>query len=64
MATAEKTKEEMHDIGALAHRYHVGIEVLGGVMAANEWKPGKQVTEKAFKKALYEFQKAPISGGK
>lgn len=64
MAAAEKAKEEMHDIGALAHRYHVGIEVLGGIMTANGWKPGKKVTEKAFKKALYEFRKAPISGGK
>lgn len=63
MAAAEKAKEEMHDIGELAHKYHVRIEVLGGIMTANGWKPGKQVTEKAFKKALVDFWKAPISGG-
>ena len=63
MAAEAKSKEEMQDIGKLAHKYHVRMEVLGGIMADNGWKPGKQVTEKTFRKALMEFQKAPISGG-
>lgn len=36
--------------------------VFDGVKAANGWKTGKQVTEKAYKEAVESFNKAPMDG--
>ena len=36
--------------------------VFEGVKAANGWKTGKQVTEKAYKEAVEQYNKAPMDG--
>lgn len=36
--------------------------VFEGVKAANGWKTGKKVTEEDYKKAVKDFEKAPIDG--
>lgn len=38
--------------------------VFEGVKAANGWKAGKIVTEKAYKEAVKAFEKAPMDGRK
>lgn len=36
--------------------------IFEGVKAANGWKTGKQVTVEAYKKAVEEFNNAPMDG--
>ncbi len=36
--------------------------VFEGVKAANGWKTGKMVTEKAYEEAVEAFEKAPMDG--
>ena len=36
--------------------------VFHGVKASNGWKTGKQVTEKAYKEAVEQFNRAPMDG--
>lgn len=37
--------------------------VFAGVCAAQDWKPGKTVTEDEFLAAVEQFTSAPMSGG-
>lgn len=57
----------------MAEIKHVAIEelklqentpdaIFEGVKAANGWKTGKQVTVEAYKKAVEEFNNAPMDG--
>lgn len=60
----KKSAEEKKSIEQLAKEHKIPEEALAGMMAANGWKPGKQMLDKEFQKAFTGFQKAPIHGGK
>lgn len=38
--------------------------VFEGLKAANGWKAGKEITEEAYRKAVDDFNRAPIDGRK
>lgn len=56
--TAYMSIEELRD------KYKVSDAVFEGVKAAKKWKPGRQVEEDEFTKAVEDFKTAPIDGRK
>lgn len=55
-------KEGYVAIEELKAREETPDAVFEGVKAANGWKTGKMVTEKAYKDAVDAFGKAPMDG--
>ncbi len=49
-------------IETLKNQENTPDSVFEGVKAANGWKTGKQVTEKNYKDAVEQFNKAPMDG--
>ena len=63
--TGEQNKEAsaLYDVGELRGKHKVGRAVFAGVCSAQEWKPGKVVTEEEFLQAVKKFENAPMRGG-
>lgn len=59
----EKQTEEMQAIEKLAIEEKIPSWQLAGVMAANNWASGKQLTLAEFKAAREAFLKGPMTGG-
>ena len=55
-------KEEYASIEELKSREETPDAVFEGVKAANGWKTGKMVTEKAYQEAVNVFENAPMDG--
>lgn len=55
---------ELVEIGELKQRLNVPESIFQGVTAAENWKPGRQVTQKEFEQAVERFCGSPISGKK
>ena len=58
-----RTPEEFTEVGRLRMKHNISRAVFAGVCAAQDWKPGKTVTETEFLKAVESFNSAPMSGG-
>lgn len=48
----------------LQAKHGTSAAIFTGLMAAQGWKPGKQVTEDAYKQAVSDFLGSPIDGRK
>ena len=55
---------ELLEIGELRSKHKIGRAVFAGVCAAQDWKPGKQITEEEFLAAVKAFTGAPMSGAR
>lgn len=47
-------------IDELRERHGITRPVFAGVCAANDWKPGRAMTEEAFLRAVADFTGAPM----
>jgi hypothetical protein len=61
-AEAQAPKEYV-EIGQLRAKHNISRAVYAGVCAAQDWKPGKAVTEAEFLAAVRAFTSAPMRGG-
>ena len=52
--------QELLPIDALREKHKVSRPVFAGACAANDWKPGRAMTEEAFLQAIADFTGAPI----
>lgn len=52
--------QELLSIDALREKHKIKRPIFAGVCAANDWKPGKAMTEEAFLKAVADFAGAPM----
>lgn len=52
------------DIDMLRTKLNVPAAVHSGVVAAENWKHGKQITEFEYRKAVDKFRTSPINGRK
>lgn len=59
---AEQTAQLL-PIDELRARHKITRPVFAGVCAANEWKPGRAMTEEAFLQAVAAFTGSPMGGG-
>ncbi|EJL38944.1 hypothetical protein PMI08_05228 [Brevibacillus sp. CF112] len=55
---------QLVSVEELQQRHATPSSVFVGVMAAQGWKPGKQVEEKEYVRAVADFLGSPISGKK
>ncbi|MEF2968356.1 hypothetical protein V3851_23725 [Paenibacillus sp. M1] len=55
---------ELRDVGELKQLLNVPESTYQGVAASENWKPGRQVTQAEFEKAVDRFNGSPISGKK
>lgn len=53
---------ELLEINELKKKHKVGAAVFAGVCTANNWKPGKRITDSDFKEAVDAFLAAPADG--
>ncbi|MFW5435211.1 hypothetical protein [Paenibacillus apiarius] len=53
---------QLIEIEQLKYKCNTNEAVYNGVMAAEQWKPGKQITEDAYSAAVEKFLNQPISG--
>lgn len=54
------TAPALHDVEKLRAKYKVGYAVFAGVCAAQGWRPGKMVSEGAFREAVEKFNEEPM----
>ena len=52
--------QELLSIDVLREKHKIKRSIFAGVCAANDWKPGRAMTEKAFLQAVANFTGAPI----
>lgn len=59
------TASELHDVEMFRSKHNISWAVFAGVCAAQGWRPGKMVSEKAFLRAVEQFNGEPMraSGG-
>lgn len=58
----EGQKEDYETIEELKAKEETPDAIFEGVKAANSWKTGKMITEKAYQEAVDAFGKAPMDG--
>lgn len=63
MAKQEKATPELYDIEELRAKRKTSDSVFRGVAAAENWRPGKRVTEGDYDAAVQRFLGAPIGKG-
>lgn len=63
-AEPEVTKQapELLEIGELRRKHKVSRAIYAGVCSANDWRPGKQLSEDDFLRAVEAFAGAPADG--
>lgn len=54
--------QELLSIDTLREKHKIKRPVFAGVCAANDWKPGRAMTEEAFLRAVADFTGAPMGG--
>jgi hypothetical protein len=52
--------QELLSIDTLREKHKVTRPIFAGVCAANDWKPGRAMTEEAFLQAVADFTGAPM----
>ncbi len=52
--------QELLSIDTLREKHKVTRPIFAGVCAANDWKPGRAMTEEAFLQAVADFTRAPM----
>lgn len=52
--------QELLSIDTLREKHKITRPVFAGVCAANDWKPGRAMTEEAFLRAIADFTGAPM----
>ncbi len=57
-----KKAPALFEVGELRSKHKVGRAVFAGVCSAQDWKPGKAVTEEGFLEAVKKFENAPMKG--
>lgn len=57
-----KKTQALFEVGELRSKHKVGRAVFAGVCSAQDWKPGKAVTEEEFLEAVKKFENAPMKG--
>ncbi|WP_052082807.1 hypothetical protein [Intestinimonas butyriciproducens] len=57
-----KKTPALFEVGELRSKHKVGRAVFAGVCSAQDWKPGKAVTEEEFLEAVKKFENAPMKG--
>lgn len=62
MAVENKKAESLKEIEELKKELKISDVVFEGMKVANNWKSGKQVTEREFRKACEIFLHAPVDG--
>lgn len=58
----ENQEENYATVEAWKVKHHTKPAVFEGTLAANGWKRGKTVDEKAYLKAVADFEAAPMDG--
>lgn len=53
---------ELLEIGELRTKCKVGKAIFAGVCAANDWRPGKRISEDDFAQAVAAFTGTPTDG--
>lgn len=61
-AEEAQAPKEYIEIGQLRAKHNVSRAIYAGVCAAQDWKPGKAVTEAQFLAAVQAFTSAPMRG--
>lgn len=59
-APAAAQPQELLSIDTLREKHKVTRPIFAGVCAANDWKPGRAMTEEAFLQAVADFTRAPM----
>lgn len=57
---ARQPEKPLLELEALRKRHKITQPVFAGVCAANNWKPGRVMTEEAFLQAVTAFTGAPM----
>lgn len=52
--------QELLSIDTLREKHKITRPIFAGVCAANDWKPGRAMTEEAFLQAVADFTGAPM----
>ena len=53
--------QELLSIDTLREKHKITRPVFAGVCAANDWKPGRVMTEAEFRRAVEAFTGAPMN---
>ncbi|MGI6254244.1 MAG: hypothetical protein ACOYJZ_01295 [Acutalibacter sp.] len=59
---ATKKAPELLEISELRTKHKIGKAIFAGVCTANDWRPGKKISEDDFLKAVTAFTGAPAYG--
>lgn len=59
-ASQPEQPQELLSIDTLREKHKIKRPVFAGVCAANDWKPGRAMTEEAFLRAIADFTGAPM----
>ena len=57
-----KPAPELLEIDELRKSHKIGKAIFAGVCAAQDWRPGKQISEEEFVHAVESFTGAPMDG--
>lgn len=57
---ARRPEQPLLELDTLRKKHNITRPVFAGVCAANDWKPGKSMTEEIFLQAVAAFAGAPI----
>ena len=61
-ATVGNTSQELIEIGELRTKYKTRAAVFAGVCSAQNWRPGRKVTDEEYTAAVAEFTGSPMDG--
>lgn len=57
---ARQPEQPLLELDALREKHKIARPVFAGVCAANNWKPGRVMTEEAFLRAVTAFTGTPM----
>lgn len=57
-----KQAPKLLEIDELRKNHKIGTAIFAGVCAAQDWRPGKQISEEEFVRAVESFTDAPMDG--
>jgi len=61
---ARQPEQTLLEIEALREKHKITRPIFAGVCAANDWKPGRAMTEEAFLQAVADFTGAPMGASR
>ncbi len=56
--------QELLPIDTLREKHKIKRPIFAGVCAANDWRPGRAMTEEAFLQAVADFTGAPMGAAR